>query len=280
MTNQPKIWLITGVSGGLGLALAKAAADAGDIVYGTLRNEEQFDGFASVKSGFTRPILMDVTQSLQIKAGVSTILKAEGRIDVLVNNAGYGLFGAIEEVSMDEARAQMETNFFGPLMLCKAVIPTMRKQQSGHILQISSMAGLTTAAGLGIYNASKHALEGYSGAMAKELEEFNIKVTCIEPGPFRTLWAGQSSKDAANTIEDYKVAAAIKRNAHANSGKQVGDPHKAALAMLTIVNSENPPLHLPLGASAYSRIRGQLENVANEVDAWEHVGLKTDFENM
>ncbi|MDP2412355.1 oxidoreductase [Daejeonella sp.] len=279
MNTSNRIWLITGVSGGLGRALAKEAALQGEIVYGTLRKPEQISAFNELVPGKTFGIQLDVNNHGQIKSVIEQIIAQSGRIDVLVNNAGYGLFGAIEELSMEEARMQMETNFFAVLAMTQAVLPIMRKQRSGHIFQISSMSGLRANSGTGLYNASKFALEGMSEALALELQPLNILLTLVEPGPFRTDWAGTSSVSAKNKIEDYELSSGARlRLLQSTSGKQPGDPAKAAKAILLAVNSEHPPLRLLLGKVALDAIRDKFRAVEEEFLKWEAVSLDTSFE--
>ncbi|WP_207420447.1 oxidoreductase [Desertivirga brevis] len=276
--SQEKIWFITGVSGGLGRSIAKHAALTGATVIGTLRKKEQIDDFSQLVPGKTYGVLLDVNEHADIKGVIDTAVLNFGRIDVLVNNAGYGLFGAVEEVSMEEARQQMETNFFGALAVTQAVLPLMRKQQGGHIVQISSQAGFRSAPGLGIYNASKFALEGFSEALALEAANLNIKVTIVEPGPFRTSWAGDSSKRAAEVIEDYSdVAGKLITTINSYSGDQPNDPEKGAKVIVEVVNSENPPLRLPLGPEAHEAIKNKLKSVAEDISHWESKAIKTGF---
>ena len=279
MNTSNRIWLITGVSGGLGRALAKEAAMQGEIVYGTLRKPEQITAFNELVPGKTFGIQLDVNNHEQIKSVIEQIITQSGRIDVLVNNAGYGLFGAIEELSMEEARMQMETNFFAVLAMTQAVLPILRKQRSGHILQISSMSGLRANSGTGLYNASKFALEGLSEALALELQPLNIRLTLVEPGPFRTDWAGSSSVSAKNKIEDYELSSGARlRLLQSTSGKQPGDPAKAAKAILMAVNSEHPPLRLLLGKVALDAVRDKFRTVEEEFSKWEDISLGTSFE--
>jgi NAD(P)-dependent dehydrogenase (short-subunit alcohol dehydrogenase family) len=279
MTNDSKIWLITGVSGGLGRALAHQVALQGDVVFGTLRRPEQVEEFDSLVHGKTFGLELDVNNHPRIEVLVSHILDQFGRIDVLVNNAGYGLFGAIEEVSMEEARAQMETNFFGALAVTQAVLPIMRRQHSGHIVQISSMAGVRASMGMGLYNASKFALEGFSEALALETESLNIKVTIVEPGPFRTEWAGASSVRSKKIIEDYnETSGQLIKTINGYSGTQPGDPVKGALAIIKAVSSPNPPLRLALGNVALEAIRKKLASMSQNYNEWEAVTLDTSFD--
>lgn len=277
--QSPKIWFITGVSGGIGRALAKEVAESGDIVFGTLRKMPQVEEFNELVPGKTFGLELDVNDHARIPLMISHVLDQFGRIDVLVNNAGYGLFGAVEEVSMDEARQQMETNFFGALAMTQAVLPVMRNQRSGNIVQISSQAGMKANTGLGLYNASKFALEGLSEALHIETKHLNIHVTIVEPGPFRTEWAGPSAIRAVKVIDDYAQSAGTVINNIGNiSGKQPGDPVKAAKAIIKAVNSDEPPMRLPLGESALRVIREKLKSVEDNLSKWEAVSLDTAFD--
>ena len=279
MVNYSKIWLITGVSGGLGRALAQQAALEGNIVFGTLRKTSQIEEFNQLVPGKTFGLEMDVNNHHRMEIIISHILGQFEQIDVLVNNAGYGLFGAIEEVSMEEARMQMETNFFSALALTQAVLPVMRRQHSGHIVQISSMAGIRSNPGMGLYNASKFALEGFSEALALETEHLNIKVTLVEPGPFRTLWAGASSIRSKKVIEDYnQTSGEMIKLINDYTGTQPGDPVKGAKAILKAVNSKNPPLRLALGKIALEAIRKKLVSLEKNYNDWEEVSLDTSFD--
>lgn len=279
MITSSRIWLITGVSGGLGRALALEAAQNGDIVFGTLRKAEQIDAFNDLVHGKTFGIQLDVNMHDQIGPVITHIIDQFGKIDILVNNAGYGLFGAVEEISMTEARAQMETNFFGALAVTQAVLPVMRSQKSGHILQVSSIAGISSNPGLGMYNASKFALEGFTEALAMETKDLNIKVTLIEPGPFRTDWAGSSSVRSSRIIPEYDATAGERiRIINSYSGQQPGDPVKAAKAIFHIVNSDNPPLRLALGKIAVDVIRNKIRTMEKELAQWEELSVNTGFE--
>ncbi|MEJ6982579.1 oxidoreductase [Pedobacter sp. P351] len=280
MIKSQRVWFITGVSGGLGRALAKEVALSGDIVIGTLRKQAQVAEFDALVPEQTFGVLLDVNNHLTFQRVLNTATLNFGSIDILVNNAGYGLFGAIEEVSMDEARQQMETNFFGALALTQAVLPLMRERKSGHIIQISSMAGFRSLAGMGLYNASKFALEGFSEALALETKHLNIKITIVEPGPFRTNWAGDSSIRSEKVIEEYSPTAGSRISTiQAYSGNQPGDPEKAARAIIKVVNSENPPLRLPLGTVAIQAIRNKLKSVEEEINEWEKIAADTSFDD-
>lgn len=273
-----KVWFITGCSTGFGRALAQVATAKGDKVAGTLRKKEQFEAFEALSPGNIKAILMDVTNPDQVKAGVQEVLDTFGRIDVLVNNAGYGSMGPIEEVSDAEVRRQFDVNVFGALDVTRQVLPHMRKQRSGHIINITSIAGIQGFPGVGIYNGSKFALEGIGEALAAEVKHLGIKVTNVEPGPFRTEWAGSSATFTKPAIEDYAEGAGV--NIHAiesRSGKQVGDPVKGAVAMYQLTTLDEPPVHLPLGGPAYNRVRSKTEWYNQEVDAFEYLGKPTDY---
>ncbi len=279
MQKLQKVWFITGVSGGLGRALAQEVALSGDVVIGTLRKQDQIADFDSLVPEKTFGVMLDVNHPSHFEKVLNTAILNFGNIDILVNNAGYGLFGAIEEVSLEEARQQMETNFFGALALTQALLPYMRERRSGHIIQISSMAGIKGVPGAGLYNASKFALEGFSEALALEVEPLNIKVTIVEPGPFRTNWAGDSSVRSATVIEDYASTAGSRiATINGYSGHQPGDPVKAAKAIIKATNSDNPPLRLALGKVAIDAIRAKLLSMEEEIEEWEKVGLDTSFD--
>lgn len=273
-----KVWLITGVSTGLGRFLAEAAAQKGYTVVGTVRKQEQIASVDALVPGKTFGYLLDVNKHAQVEQVVEEVAGRFGRIDVLVNNAGYGLFGAVEEVSIEEAREQLETNVFGALAMTQAVLPLMRAHQSGHILQISSQAGIASTPGLGIYNASKYALEGFSEALSREVAPLGIRVTLVEPGPFRTEWAGASMKFSSHRIDAYvPTAGKIRTILSEVNGNQPGDPVKAALAMIQVTESETPPLRLALGKSAVEAIRRKINLLNQDLTAWESVSIGADY---
>lgn len=276
--SKRKVWLITGVSSGFGRQLVMKAAQAGHIVIGTVRKSEQVKEVDAISPGSTYGAVLDVNDHAAGLALVERINKEHGGLDVLVNNAGYGLFGAVEEANMVEVRAQMETNFFAALALTQAALPVMRKRRSGHIIQISSQAGFSSTPGMGIYNASKHALEGFSEALYGEVAPLGIHVTLVEPGPFRTLWAGPSMHYAATRIADYAPTTdGIRARFESRDPWQPGDPERAAQAIVQMTESATPPLRLPMGAIAVGTLRKKLERVAADVDAWESVAKGVDF---
>jgi len=275
-----KVWFITGVSGGLGKSIAKAAAEQGNVVVGSLRNETQFQEFLDLVPGKTFPVLLDVRDLQQSKTAIDQIISTYGKIDVLVNNAGYGLVGAIEELSQEELRDQMEVNFFGALQLCQLVLPFMRKNRLGHIFNISSIAGLNGTNALGLYNASKFALEGFSEGMMLETKHLGIKVTIVEPGPFRTKWAGGGLIHAKKNIPDYEsVTSVLRSRLEKVNGNQPGDPDRAAKLIVEVALTENPPLRLLLGASGYQVIESKLKRLTEELMTWKEKGIATDFDS-
>ena len=263
-----KHWFITGISSGLGKALAEAVIKSGDFVIGTFRKEEQVSTFNKTNSGKGFAIQLDISNEDEIEKAVETIKAKFKTIDVLVNNAGVGFVGAVEESSSFEVRQVFESNFFGTLKLTQCILPLMRKQKSGHIIQISSHGGIKAFAGFGIYNASKFALEGFSEAMAQEVAPLGIKVTIVQPGPFRTNFASSKLGEAEQEIEDYaETAGAFRTKLKSVDGKQEGDPVKASEAIINSVNSENSTLRLPLGKVALMTIGMKLDSVRADLEA-------------
>lgn len=273
------VFFISGCSTGFGRELAQVAAAHGATVVGTLRKQEQFAAFEALAPGKIHAVLMDVTSTDQVNSGIAETIEKFGRIDVLVNNAGYGSLGPVEAVEDAEMHRQFDVNVYGPIRLIRAVLPHMRKQRSGSVLNITSIAGLNGFPGVGVYNGSKFALEGIGEALHREVKHLGIKVTNIEPGPFRTDWAGRSASYYGHDIEDYKDSAVKNIDAISGiSGKQPGDPRKAAEAIYAVTKMETPPIHLPLGAAAYQRARVKFTSIMEELDQFEHIGLPTDFE--
>ena len=273
-----RVWLITGCSTGFGRELVKIVASQGEQVIGTVRNEDQIAELESINPELVKGILLDVQKQETIDEASSLIGDQFGRIDVLVNNAGYGTLGPIEETSDEEMQRQFDVNVFGAVRMIKVALPYMRKQRSGHILNITSIAGLNGFPGVGIYNGSKFALEGIGEALAAETKHMGIKVTNIEPGPFRTDWAGRSATFNESSIEAYNESA--NRNMESIrevSGNQVGDPIRAAQAMFDVTTLEEPPVHLPLGGPAYKRIGIRLVEFKEEIDKFEYLGRPTDY---
>lgn len=275
-----KIIFITGVSSGFGQELIKEAAAAGYTAIGTVRKQEQLEEINNISKGKTFGYLLDVNHHDKVTETLQQVVDKFGRLDVVINNAGYGLMGAIEETSMDEARQQMETNFFGALAVTQAAIPHMRKQGGGHIIQFSSVAGLLGTPGVGLYNASKFALEGMSEALRLEVAPFNIHVTIVEPGPFRTLWAGASMKFTEKQLDGYEETAhKTKTTITGYSGAQPGDPVKGSQAVLKLIEEEKPPLRLVLGKLALQRARTKIKLLEDDFNAYESVSNSVDFDN-
>jgi len=273
-------WLITGVSGGLGRALALKVIAEGDYVFATFRKDSHAQEFLNeVGQNKAQAFVLDVTEYDKIDTMLDSIAKQNLSIDILVNNAGYGLLGAVEEASLTEVRLQMEVNFFAPLNLCQKVLPFMREQGNGHILQVSSAAGFNATMGMGIYNASKYALEGFSQALALDLGESPIKVTIVEPGPFRTQFGGTSHRTPVKKIAYYENTAHKLVSIIQNySGTQDGDPAKAAEVIYKVVNAPNPPLHLPLGPHSIERFESKMRDVQLDIETWKAISSKTNFD--
>jgi NAD(P)-dependent dehydrogenase (short-subunit alcohol dehydrogenase family) len=273
-----KIFLITGVSSGFGHAFAEAVLAAGHTVIGTVRNEEARQKFETMEPHLAKAIILDVTDFEAINPSLNKVEQEVGPIDVLVNNAGYGHEGILEESPLSDLRRQFDVNVFGAVAMIKAVLPSMRKRRAGHIVNITSMGGFITMPGIAFYCGSKFALEGISEALAKEVKGFGIKVTAIAPGSFRTDWAGRSMVRAGRSISDYdEVFEPIRQARQDKSGKQAGDPSKAAQVLLRIVTEQNPPVHLLLGTDALKLVRDKIDALKNEIEEWEDISRSTDF---
>jgi len=276
--SSQRVWFITGASTGFGRLRAEEALRRGHKVVASARKPEQIANLANQYPDRCLVLPLDVTNQTQIDSAVEQTIARFGRIDVLVNNAGYGVAGAIEEVSEAELMPMYETNVFGLLRVTRAFLPQLRRQRSGHILNLSSIGGVTAGPGWGLYQSTKFAVEGLSEALAQELAPLGIRVTIIEPGPFRTDFLGRSGVEAETKIPDYdSTAANARRYMSEQDGKQRGDPQRAVQAMIQVVESPNPPLRLLLGASALLRLRAKLENWQKEIAAWENVTVGADF---
>ncbi|BBU30973.1 short-chain dehydrogenase/reductase [Burkholderia sp. THE68] len=272
-----KILLITGVSSGFGRALAQEALAAGHTVVGTVRSDQAKRDFEALSANAAFARVLDVTDFDAIDGVVAEIEASVGPIDVLVNNAGYGHEGIMEESPLSEMRRQFDVNVFGAVAMMKAVIPFMRKRRQGRILNITSMGGHITMPGITYYCGSKFALEGVSEALGKEVEPFGIAVTAVAPGSFRTDWAGRSMTRTPRSIADYdSVFDPIRQAREEKSGKQLGDPRKAARAMLVAIAAVNPPMHLLLGSDALRLVREKLSALEREISDWEDVTVSTD----
>lgn len=278
MKMSKRVWLITGCSTGFGRELVKVVAERGEVAIGTVRKEEQIADLEAINPDLVKGVILDVQKQDTIDQTAAMIEKKYGRLDVLVNNAGYGTLGPIEETSEDEIQRQFDVNVFGCLRMMKLALPFMRKQRSGNILNITSIAGLNGFPGVGIYNGSKFALEGIGEALAAETKHIGIKVTNIEPGPFRTDWAGRSATYNESSIDEYnETANKNMESIREVSGNQVGDPVKAANAMYEVTTLDEPPVHLPLGGPAYKRVGIRLEEFKEEIDKFEYLGKPTDY---
>jgi NAD(P)-dependent dehydrogenase (short-subunit alcohol dehydrogenase family) len=276
--SSAPVWFITGCSTGFGRELALAVLDKGWRAVVTARQPSSLAEFDERYGDRALVLELDVTQVSQIKNAVKKTLQQFGRIDVLVNNAGYGYLSAIEEGDDHDVREMFEVNFFGVADTIKAVLPAMRAQRAGHIVNITSVGGLIGNPGSGYYAASKFAVEGLSEALAAETADFGIKVTAVEPGPFRTDWAGRSLKQARKPIEAYEAGAGKRRaTISAGSGKQPGDPARAALAIIAAVQSPTPPGHLILGSNGLERVKIKLDALRAEIAAWEATTVSADF---
>jgi NAD(P)-dependent dehydrogenase (short-subunit alcohol dehydrogenase family) len=275
---QGKVWFITGASTGFGRLLAEHCCKLGATVIATARDVSKLHDFTINYPGNAIILPLDVTSADSTQHAVDDALAHAGHVDVLVNNAGYGVTGAIEEVTEDEFMPMFETNVFGLLRLTKALLPQFRARRSGNIVNFSSIGGLIGSPGWGYYNATKFAVEGLSAALAGEMEPLGVHVTVIEPGPFRTDFLGRSGKESARVIPDYQQSAGKAREYfQTQSGKQPGDPQRAIEAVVAAVASPKPPKHLLLGKSAYNRWRTRLAEWNDELAAWESVSLGADF---
>lgn len=275
--ESSKILLITGVSSGFGRALAQEALAAGHKVVGTVRSAEAKREFESLSANAAFARVLDVTDFDAIDGIVEEIEASVGPVDVLVNNAGYGHEGVMEESPLAEMRRQFDVNVFGAVAMMKAVLPFMRARRRGHILNITSMGGYITMPGITYYCGSKFALEGISEALGKEVKAFGVAVTAVAPGSFRTDWAGRSMRRTPRSIPDYDaIFDPVRKAREEKSGKQLGDPQKAARAMLAVITAEHPPAHLLLGSDALGLVRDKLSMLEAEIRAWESVTASTD----
>ncbi|MBO9546424.1 oxidoreductase [Caulobacter sp.] len=277
--SHSKTFLITGVSSGLGKAFAAAALEAGHRVIGTVRRAEDGAAFAARYSDRAFPLLLDVTDYPSIASAVRGAEALAGPVEVLVNNAGYGHEGALEESSLQDLQRQFAANVFGPVAMIKAVLPGMRERRRGHIINVTSMGGFITMPGISFYCGSKFALEGISEALGKELAPFGVHVTALAPGQFRTDWAGRSMDRTSRSISDYDaVMDPIREARQAKSGRQPGDPDKAAQVVLKLIALENPPVRLFLGEDALALVDQKLTAMKAEIVAWDALSRSTGFD--
>jgi NAD(P)-dependent dehydrogenase (short-subunit alcohol dehydrogenase family) len=278
-SNDSRVWLITGASSGFGRAIAEAALRCGDTVVAAARRPEALDDLVSSAQDRVTALQLDVTDMARIESAVGEVLDRHGRVDVLVNNAGRGAIGAAEETSDSELRALMDLHFFGPAALTRAVLPGMRERGSGAIVQMSSMGGRFTFPGVGAYSATKFALEGWSEALAKEVDRFGIRVLIVEPGAFRTSFNGPGALLISKPIPAYdEQIEPLRTGMPEDDGKQPGDPAKAASAILEALDADDPPLRLALGDDAVDAISDTLDTAKAELAAWERLGRSTAFD--
>ncbi|MCJ7926597.1 MAG: oxidoreductase [Pantoea vagans] len=275
--HSSPVWLISGCSTGFGRELAQQTIARGFKVVVTARDTSSI---ADLVEGHDNAlaVALDVTRQASIDQAVSAALDTFGTIDVLVNNAGYGYQSSVEEGVESEIRAQFDANVFGLFALTRAVLPAMRKARSGHVINITSVAGLIGFASSGYYSASKHAVEGWSDSLALEAGPLGIHLTCVEPGPFRTDWAGRSLHQTPSKLPEYAETAAARMKATSEySGTQKGDPARAATAMIAITEHDNPPRHLVMGAWGHDAVTSKLKERLAEIEAWKQTSVETDF---
>jgi len=275
-----KNWFVTGSSRGLGRKLVQAILAAGDKVIATARKPEELKDLSATYGDDIRAVKLDVTSPEDVKNAVSVAVETFGRIDVLVNNAGYGFLGAFEEMSDEEFKGQIDTNFWGVVNVTRAILPHMRQQSSGHIIQITSIGGRSAFPGFSGYHAAKFAVEGLSEALALEVKPLGLKVTIVEPGGFRTDWAG-ASMAFAQPIEAYGTTIGFMREQlRLRNGNQPGDPRKAAQAILKLVDMPEAPLRLPLGNDAMAVLRKGYKTSSEELERWAGLTKSTDFDGL
>ncbi|MCQ4271559.1 oxidoreductase [Pseudomonas kuykendallii] len=276
--SDSKLFFISGVSSGFGRAFAEAALAAGHRVVGSLRSAADLQAFEQDPSGRAFGVLLDVTDDAAIDAAIAGVERDHGPIDVLVNNAGYGHEGILEESPLAELRHQFDVNLFGAVALIKAVLPGMRQRRSGRIINITSMGGFITLPGIAYYCGSKFALEGISETLASEVRDFGIFVTAVAPGSFRTDWAGRSLRRSERSIADYDALfEPIRAARESKSGRQNGDPRKAAQVLLQLVAMESPPTHLLLGSDALQLVQAKLAALQDEIARYAELSRSTDF---
>jgi len=275
--EQDPVWFITGCSTGFGRSLAEAVLARGERVVATARDVARVADLESASDRLL-PLTLDVTDDAQIAAAVDAARERFGRVDVLVNNAGYGYQASIEEGEDAEIRAQFDANVFGLFALTRAVLPLMRAQGGGHVINITSVAGLVGFPGSGYYAASKHAVEGWSDALAAEVAPLGLHVTCVEPGPFRTDWAGRSLRQTPVRIDAYQATVGQRmESTRSVSGQQAGDPERAAAAIISLAEEAEPPRHMVLGAWGIDQVTERLRRRLKEIEARREAAIATDF---
>ncbi len=277
-SDSSRVWFITGASTGFGRLLAEEVLQRGERAIATARDVAKVADLEQKYPDHARALTLDVTKPNEITSVAEKAIAAFGHVDVVVNNAGYGVNGAIEEVAEEEFEPMFQTNIYGLIRTTRAFLPHLRERRSGHILNFSSIAGLAGSAGWGFYNTTKFAVEGFSEALAAEMKPFGVHVTIIEPGPFRTDFLGRSGKLAEREIPGYEATAGKAREyLKTQNGKQPGDPQKAIEAAIAVVDSPAPPLHLILGKMALTRFRNKIAQWQQEIAAWESVTVNADF---
>jgi NAD(P)-dependent dehydrogenase (short-subunit alcohol dehydrogenase family) len=275
--SPPRTLFITGVSSGLGRALTEAAVGAGHTVVGTVRRPEDAEAIDAL-GALAHAEIVEITDDAAVAAAVARTEQEVGPIDVLVANAGYGHEGTMEESTMEDLRRQFDVNVFGAVATIRAALPSMRQRRSGHVIGITSMAGLMTIPGLTFYHGSKFALEGILGSLAKEVAPLGVKVTAVAPGSFRTEWAGRSMVRAASQLADYEpIFAPLRAARQEASGNQLGDPDRAAQVLLELIAMDRPPAHLLLGSDAIKLVGEDRARVDAELAEWEALSRSTDF---
>jgi NAD(P)-dependent dehydrogenase (short-subunit alcohol dehydrogenase family) len=278
--SMSKIWFITGSSRGLGRAFTEVILEAGHLVVATARKPEQLADLSKTYGDRIRTVRLDVTSPAEVQKTVAAAKEAFGRIDVVVNNAGYGFIGAFEEMAADEFKGQIDTNFWGVVNVTRAVLPALREQGFGHIIQVTSVGGRLGVPGLSGYHAAKFAVEGLSETLAQEIKPLGLKLTIVEPGGFRTDWAGASMAFAKPMKAYAPLLGAIRGYMEQHSGYEPGDPRKAGHVLLQLVEMEQPPLRLPLGKDAIMFLSNSYQTNSDELQRWADITGSTDFDDV
>jgi NAD(P)-dependent dehydrogenase (short-subunit alcohol dehydrogenase family) len=279
-TPPSKVWLITGSSRGFGRSLAEAILAHGDQLVATARHPEQLRDLVTLYGAQVRAVTLDVTNAEQARAAVAAAVEAFGRLDVVVNNAGYGYAAAIEDANEDDLRAEIETDLWGVINVTRAALPVLHRQRSGHFMQFSSIGGRVGIPGFGAYHAAKWAVEGFSESLAREVAPLGIKVTIVEPGGFRTDFGLSSMRETPPSADYQRTVGSMMRSLGAIAGHEPGDPAKAAQAIIAIANEPHPPLRLLLGSDAVQLARQTDQARLAETDRWEQLSTSTDFEGL
>jgi len=281
MENNKKVWFITGASKGFGLSLVKQLLDDGQFVAATSRNKQELIDAVNMPAGNFLPLQVDLVNECNVSLALQHTIEVYGRIDVVINNAGYGIGGAIEELTDDETRRAFDVNVFATLNVIRHVMPYLRLQLSGHIINISSIAGIAPGIGWAVYAAAKHAVVGLSEVLAADVKSIGVHVTVVVPGAFRTNFLKPDSLAiTANPIDDYEDVRAIHQKYLKMDGEQAGDPEKAAASIIKIAGEKSPPLHLLLGGDAYNRALNKFDEIEKEIRFWADLTCSTDFETV